>query len=111
MELLSYGGVEIDRCTGCGGIWMDAIEPERLRAIAGSERIDIGNAQRGAAMNKVEEVDCPRCNKAMVRRPGPGGLELDECPRCHGTYFDAGEFRSFKSMSLDDLLKSLRGVG
>jgi len=111
MELLTYSGVEIDRCTGCGGIWLDAVEPERLRAIAGSERIDTGSAQRGAQMNEIDEVDCPRCHVAMLRRAGPGGLELDSCPRCQGTYFDAGEFRSFKAVSLDELLRSLRGVG
>ena len=111
MELIDYRGVEIDRCTACGGIWLDAVEPEQLRARAGAESIDTGSEIRGEIMNDTDEVDCPRCRTPLVRRPGPGELELDVCPRCHGTYFDAGEFRSFKSVSLDELLKSLRGVG
>ena len=108
MELIDYRGVEIDRCTACGGIWLDAVEPEQLRARAGAESIDTGSEIRGEIMNDTDEVDCPRCRTPLVRRPGPGELELDVCPRCHGTYFDAGEFRRFKTMPMDELLRALR---
>jgi Zn-finger nucleic acid-binding protein len=108
METIAFRGVEIDRCTACGGIWLDAVEPEQLRAMAGAESIDTGSPARGAIMNDKEEVDCPRCGKALLRRIGPGGLVLDSCPRCQGTYFDAGEFRRFKSMSVDEVLRALR---
>src|SRR5881392_2089909 len=60
MELIDYRGVEIDRCTACGGIWLDAVEPEQLRAMPGAESIDTGSELRGAVMNDKEEVDCPR---------------------------------------------------
>src|SRR5438067_315826 len=109
MQLVEFGGVEIDRCTGCGGIWLDPMEPEQLRALAGSESIDTGSAARGARMNDAEEVDCPRCRVSLFRVRNPGGLILDQCPRCHGTYFDAGEFRRFKSVPLHEMLQSLRG--
>jgi Zn-finger nucleic acid-binding protein len=102
--------VEVDRCTACGGIWLDAVEPERLRALAGSEEIDTGDEMVGQRMNELdEEIDCPRCRTALTRRMTAGGIEIDSCPRCLGSYFDAGEFRSFKAVSMEDVLRSLVG--
>jgi Zn-finger nucleic acid-binding protein len=45
MEHVNYAGdsgVLIDRCPGCGGIWLDAGELERARAAVQASRRDLG---------------------------------------------------------------------
>ena len=44
MELVTYEGVTIDRCTQCKGIWFDANEQKWLKEKKGSEVIDNGDA-------------------------------------------------------------------
>ena len=93
-----YQEVEIDRCLHCGGIWFDSLEAKTLKQMKGSEKLDSGNSD-GAQFDKVSrEINCPRCDTAMMRM-----LDLDrysiwyeKCSRCHGVWLDAGEFKKFK---------------
>ena len=42
MEKVTHQAIEVDRCTGCKGIWFDMLEHEHLKAMKGSEAIDTG---------------------------------------------------------------------
>ena len=95
MMILEVGRVEIDHCTECGGVWLDAGELEMLSEQSG---IVAGRADRALA----DAVDrgpsarlCPRCRAAMnhaaVGRVASG---LERCPRGPGVWLDGGELEA-----------------
>jgi Zn-finger nucleic acid-binding protein len=107
MQPVSFDGFEVDRCTDCHGIWFDAHEAQDLRARKGSEAIDIGDAKAGAAKDSEGKIECPRCGVRMVRmvdRDQPH-IWYECCSICHGTFFDAGEFRDLKERTLSDMFR------
>ncbi len=99
LEKIIYQDIEVDRCCQCQGIWFDSLEAEQLKSIKGSESIDSGNFQgENAAQSLQESVNCPRCQEKMLKM-----LDFDKypiwyetCLKCHGLWFDAGEFQQFK---------------
>ncbi len=85
--------IEIDYCTGCSGIWLDADELEML--------LGDGEKTRGLikSFSKAEQVSekqrkCPICDKKMekvvVGHDKPL-LLIDRCVRGDGLWFDKGE--------------------
>lgn len=52
-------------------------------------------------MIKVKDRECPRCPNAVnLVEMGYGKQRVDNCPSCHGTFFDKGE--------LEDLIKLVK---
>lgn len=109
MELVTFEGIDVDRCTGCKGLWFDSRENERLRDRRGSEVIDAGDAAVGRRFNKVDRVGCPRCSTPMVRMVDAEQSHIwyESCSVCGGVFLDAGEFRDFKNHSVFDKFRSL----
>jgi len=112
MELVKIADIEIDRCTGCGGLWFDMLEHEHLKGIAGSERIDSGDAARGRQQDQVRKVNCPRYKTGMIGMvfPGQTHIHYEMCSVCHGVYLDAGEFADFKQVSLSERVKHILAI-
>jgi uncharacterized protein len=111
MVKVNFAGVEVDRCTGCQGIFFDALEKDQLLKMKGAEAIDIGAAKVGKEFNKVDRIDCPRCGGRMIRM-----VDLDQphiwfenCSVCGGSFFDAGEFHDLKNQTVVDFFKDLLG--
>ncbi|MBA3486854.1 MAG: zf-TFIIB domain-containing protein, partial [Lysobacter sp.] len=94
---VEYQGVLIDRCSGCNGLWFDAFEHEELKALGGSEAIDIGASSSQASTGHAAGL-CPRCSVKMIDMvvAGQPHISYEACGVCHGVYFDAGEFRDFR---------------
>jgi Zn-finger nucleic acid-binding protein len=109
MESVTYQGVEVERCVECRGIWFDVLEPEVLSAREGSERIDDG-VGGGIKFNFMESVRCPVCSVVMERVVDPQVPQVffESCPKCLGTFFDAGEFRDFKEGIVVDAVRRIR---
>ncbi len=113
-EKLDFRGIEIDRCTGCRGLWFDMLEKEDMLRAAGSEKIDIGNPEDGARYDKIRDIKCPRCQGAMVKMVDKDQIhvQFESCPGCYGTFFDAGEFADLKELTVLErftkLLNTLR---
>ena len=59
MEVVEFGSIEVDRCTGCQGIWFDEFEAVDLKNMKGSEVIDCGDPKVGAQQNTNDRIDCP----------------------------------------------------
>ncbi|MEN7972920.1 MAG: zf-TFIIB domain-containing protein [Verrucomicrobiota bacterium] len=102
-----YKGVEYEQCKNCGGLWFDALEAEELVEVKDAAQIDTGDAKTGKKMNKKWEVTCPKCSTPMmpvhdVEQPH---IQLESCPDCHGTFFDAGEFKDFCEETFMDRVK------
>ena len=119
MEQVAFGGVTVDRCVTCHGIWFDARENERLKATPGAEALDAPAAAASAPPTPVSppsaggKIKCPVCHTQMiqmtdVRQPH---LKFESCTVCYGTFFDAGEFRDYKELTLVESVRGLFGRG
>lgn len=93
MITLELEDVEVDYCTDCGGIWLDAGElelllgePQRARQLLASFAIESQFTERMR--------HCPICNKKMQKvKVGSSApvLLIDKCRRGDGLWFDRGE--------------------
>jgi uncharacterized protein len=109
MEQVAFGGITVDRCVNCKGLWFDAREQEKLKDIAGAEEIDTGHPGASATARPTTSLICPVCHTPMIlmtdhRQPH---VKFESCTVCYGAFFDAGEFRDYKEHSL---LEALRGM-
>jgi Zn-finger nucleic acid-binding protein len=110
MESVSLDGVEVDRCTSCQGLWFDALEDRDLRKSKAAASLDTGSKKVGAKNDTQGKIECPRCHTRMIRmvdREQPH-VWYESCGTCHGSYFDAGEFKDLRKKGLSDLLKRWR---
>jgi len=95
MITLELADVEIDFCTDCGGIWLDAGELEIL----------LGNPQQAKKLLDSFKIDtncpekprkCPICLKKMQKiivGLSTPPLLLDKCRKGDGLWFDKGELQ------------------
>ena len=60
------GGVTVDRCTNCKGIWFDIGEAEQLKDKWMADYIDDGDPAVGREHNEIRDINCPRCGKKMA---------------------------------------------
>jgi len=88
-----FEGVEIDRCPGCGGIWLDAGELEMITERAGVPPGELGEALARSAGGTRTRRRCPRCPRRLreIRIGKNGSVAIDRCPWGQGLWFDAGE--------------------
>lgn len=95
MIVLELAEVEVDYCTNCGGIWLDAGELELL----------LGDLQQAKQLLDSFKIDshstekprkCPICLKKMQKiivGPSTHPLLIDKCKRGDGLWFDKGELQ------------------
>lgn len=100
------GGVTVDRCTQCRGLWFDIGEAEALKGKWMSDYVDSGDPEVGKKHNQIRDINCPRCGKLMQNLSDPlqKHIQYEACEE-HGTYFDAGEFTDFKYETLMDIFR------
>ena len=105
MITLELEEVEIDYCTDCGGIWLDAGELEEL----------LGQADKATQLLASFKADpkcaekprkCPICDKKMqkiVVGQSQPTLLIDKCAKGDGLWFDNGELHDiFDRAQLDE---------
>ena len=111
-EKVSFNGIEIDRCTGCKGLWFDLLEKDDLIKIRGSESIDIGDEQVGKNYRDMRKTQCPKCNRPMLPMVDKDQFHIkyEACGDCFGTFFDAGEFRDLKERSVLERFSQMLGT-
>ncbi|MFZ5842786.1 MAG: zf-TFIIB domain-containing protein [Pseudomonadota bacterium] len=111
MDNVVLEGVQIERCSGCKGLWFDANEEVLLSKIQHAEMLDLGLASLGKEFNNEEPIYCPRCGTSSqlhkLQDKKQPHIEIDRCNTCNGTFFDAGEFTDFKKHDVLDFFKSL----
>ena len=107
METVKVDEYEVDRCGTCGGLWFDLLEHERLKRLAGSERIDTGPPAGAQVPAAPRKVDCPRCHTGMIQMafPEQPQIHYEMCSVCHGLFLDAGEFKDLKEVTLLERIK------
>ena len=109
MKSIEYKGIEIDRCTNCYGLWFDNFELEDIKKLSGSEVIDMGDVDIGREQNAMDKAFCPNCLTLMTSETDEQQphIQYERCPKCKGVYFDAGEFRDYKQLTLGEFFKSV----
>lgn len=91
----------IDRCDRCRGEFYDVGEVDpRLDLDRGDRRWleeHMEPAPHDAPGGKA--LECPGCRAAMdtFRVPGPQPVTIDVCPKCRGTWLDAGELERMRA--------------
>ncbi len=108
-ENVVFETIEIDRCTYCKGIWFDTMEDEDLIKLDGSESIDTGDKKTGELFNKLRRVNCPRCHVKMLSMTDKTQfhIQYESCPVCFGVFYDAGEFKDLKELTVSERLQKL----
>ena len=108
MKPIVVAGVEIDRCEGCGGLWLDGGEIKELAqkpADALSEVQAIDN--ESASVNptnpglspEVLDKPCPACGGKLTHAVF-ASTGVEHCNGCQGLFLDRGELQ--KAMALVD---------
>ena len=107
MEAVEFQGVQIDRCSSCGGLWFDLLEHEDLKQLQGSEEIDVGGELKLPSHDPERHVLCPREGARMVPMVdiSQPHIWFESCPVCHGAYFDAGEFKDLKNVTFIERMR------
>jgi Zn-finger nucleic acid-binding protein len=116
------GGLTLDHCPRCGGVWFERGEPRQLAAHPPErlwERVPRRataprppchechapldrDAERCATCGAANVLACPQCDRTMERRLVDGGRwVLDVCRRCRGVWFDHVELEALWAMNLD----------
>jgi len=100
---IQVGSLKVDVCQGgCGGIWFDAFELQRVdeeTEAAGGHLLDIQRDER-VKVDPSRKRDCPRCEGVKLKRhffSAKRLVEVDECPNCGGYWLDAGELARIRA--------------
>lgn len=95
MITLELFEVEIDYCTGCLGIWLDAGELELLLEDSAKAEQMI-NSFHVEPKCSEKPRKCPICSKKMEKiiiGLSEDKLLIDRCPKADGLWFDKGELK------------------
>ncbi len=99
---MQVGSLAVDVCQGgCGGIWFDAFELQRVdEALEGAGQ-SLLQIQRDARLvvDRSRKRECPRCEGIKLHRhffSARRQIEIDECPNCAGYWLDAGELAQLR---------------
>jgi Zn-finger nucleic acid-binding protein len=101
LSAIQVGAVTVDLCRGCGGIWFDAFELQRVdeeHETAGEWLLQTEREQR-VQVDTQRKRDCPRCDGVKLKRryySPRRRVEIDECPGCGGYWLDAGELEKIR---------------
>ena len=99
LHRVELGGVALDECAGCSGVWLVVevfkrlcAEEERRSVLLGAELQE--RTTPATATPTVRYVPCPDCARLMnrVNFGKRSGIIVDSCAK-HGTWFDAHELR------------------
>ena len=89
---------------------VDMLEAEDLREIRKAAEVDSGPAEVGRGRNVHVDIRCPVDGARMVHMVDPvqQHIEFEACPRCHGAFFDAGEYADLTRRTVLDWFRTAR---
>jgi len=101
--VLELDEIEIDYCTSCGGIWLDAGELDLLIEDEKDRELLLSSFQKDAE-HPEKPYKCPICGKKMdkVHVGENKDVLLDKCPDNDGLWFDKGELKDVIQLASKD---------
>lgn len=106
MQEKDFGGVHVDVCPSCKGIWFDWLELKKLdEQNEGMGQALVDSLEHGR--NKADDrgkVKCPKCFKPMIDHnyQSQTRVTVDECYLCGGFFLDAGELKVIRDNFLTE---------
>jgi uncharacterized protein len=97
------GSITLDVCAGgCGGIWFDAFELQKMDETNEPVPPDLLNLKKDAHVQTVATAKrrCPKCEGMIMGRhffSAQKKVEVDSCPNCGGYWLDAGELAAVRN--------------
>ena len=98
MIAIELDQVEVDYCTDCGGIWLDAGELELLLEDS-QDTEQLLSSFTPQPKCKERKRKCPICLKKMQKILVGDNLLIDKCARADGLWFDKGELQNILNMA------------
>jgi Zn-finger nucleic acid-binding protein len=98
---VQVGDLLVDLCQdGCGGIWFDAFELQRVDE-AGQAGEPLLHVRRNpqVSVDPALKRECPRCAGVKLHRhyfSAQRRVQVDQCPNCAGYWLDAGELAQIR---------------
>lgn len=90
-----FGATTIDGCSGCGGLWFDSQELNKLTRDPTVALMEVERTFEHALFSSGSggSMRCPRCNESLreFSFPHTPDITLDACPTCRGIWVDDGE--------------------
>jgi len=103
LYIVERGGLKLDTCPTCEGIWFDKSELDELMGDGSTELlIEITGKIRGEGML------CPQCRERMTTHE-VFDVYVDHCPVCKGIWMDRGETE--KIWEMEERSKHPFGIG
>lgn len=100
---VQVGSLVVDVCQGgCGGIWFDAFELQRVdeEEEAAGERLLLVDRDPQVKVDSTRKRECPKCAGVKLQRhffSARRKVEVDECPNCAGYWLDSGELAQIRA--------------
>ena len=95
-EALTVGVYTVDRCSTCGGLWLDERELERVLAIDHAALKDQAASVSAAGASSVKKGKCPRCGGTLIALTDlRADAVTDSCSVCYGIFLDVGELDAY----------------
>lgn len=102
MEPVTVSGITVDICKqGCGGIWFDNMELQRMddRDESPGALLEQVPVSPVATPDRSQRRTCPKCDgQTMLRHKASPKrkVEVDHCPSCGGYFLDHGELHQIR---------------
>lgn len=109
MAKIAVGEINIDRCTSCGGLWLDALEKEKLLATRGAAQAVDTVPAPAIPPHPSGLMLCPRDRSMLIRLVDQRQphVRFESCTVCGGTFLDAGELKDLSEFTLAERLKAM----
>ncbi|QQE10624.1 zf-TFIIB domain-containing protein [Planctomycetota bacterium] len=114
MSTVTVGDVDVDRCDSCKGIWLDALEYDKLKNMKDDGKlVDTGDENVGKMHDHERDIKCPKCNTMMVGMTfhDQPHIQYEMCSMCGGMYLDAGEFKDSVEFTFSEHIRAMLKPG
>lgn len=102
------GGVHIEECPGCNGLWLAEDELRRLKDAVDPDLswMDFELWQHPDRFHVTSApVECPNCGRQIAAIDyGDTAIEVDYCTHCRGVWLDSGELEKIVHALTEELL-------
>lgn len=113
MEKVHVGDFHIDRCAGCGAMWFDALELDKVLSGQHStdlvKHLDIGSQGRPSGGRALGDLVCPRCRSPLIEVLDQQQRHVKElaCTVCGGILLDKGELRDLSEFTIGEKVRAV----